>query len=933
MVIAKLLRMANRLFLLDGMALIYRAHFAFIQRPIMNSQGVNTSALYGFTNTLLEIIEKQKPTHLAVAFDTSAPTERHEVFPEYKAQREATPEDLREAIPHVFRMVEAFNIPVLKMDGYEADDIIGTVAKRFAGDDMEVFMVSPDKDFGQLVEENIYLYRPGRGGGDPELLGVPEVLEKWQIERIDQVIEIQGLQGDSVDNIPGIPGIGPKTAQKLIAQFDTIENLLLNTDKLKGKQKERVIEYGEQALLSKRLARINLEVPVEIGMEELTLTARDDEAVLELCSEFEFGSIGRRLFGSGFKSGMGQGLKPAKKKSDNDGSGQPEIVEANLQTLKDVEHSYRVITTDTERAELIVELSGQSAFCFTLETSSKEPRAAGILGLAFSHATHAGAYVVLPTQAKQAAAALDEFRTLFENEAIEKVGHNLKFQLSVLSWHGINVQGKLFDALLAHSLIEADQKHTLEFLSEVYLSYTPIPRSTLEGEQGDLQLSMALTPPDGLAEIATEAADVCWQLREKLVPYLRKKDQERVFFEIEAPLVPILIGMEHEGVRIDSAALGEFAAELSIQISTLEKEIHELAGQEFNVGSPKQLGEILFDKLKLLEKPKKTKTGQYSTNEQVLLTLAHEHEIASKILEIREASKLKSTYADSLPDTIWSRTGRVHTTYNQAVTTTGRLQSINPNLQNIPIRSEMGREIRRAFIARDDDHLLLSADYSQIELRIIAAVSKDAGMLEAFAQDLDIHAATAAKVYGVTHDEVTSEMRSAAKMVNFGLAYGMTAFGLSQRLGIARKEAVAIMDEYFNQFPGIRNYMNETLEFARENEFVETLTGRRRYLSDINSANGMTRAQAERNAINMPIQGTAADMIKIAMTRVANALAKTDLKAKMILQVHDELVFDMPTEEEAKLRPLVEEHMKNAIPMDVPIGVEMGTGKTWLEAH
>ncbi|MFT6619503.1 MAG: DNA polymerase-1 [Limisphaerales bacterium] len=925
--------MANRLFLLDGMALIYRAHFAFIHRPIMNSQGVNTSALYGFTNTLLEIIERQKPTHLAVAFDTSAPTERHEVFPEYKAQREATPEDLREAIPHVFRMVEAFNIPVLRMDGFEADDIIGTVAKRFAAEDMEVIMVSPDKDFGQLVEENIYLYRPGRGGGDPELLGVPEVLEKWQIKRIDQVIEVQGLQGDAVDNIPGIPGIGPKTAQKLIAQFDTIENLLANTDQLKGKQKERVIEHGEQALLSKRLARINLEVPVEISMEELTLTERNDEALQELCSEFEFASIGRRLFGSRFKSGMGQGLKPVKRKSDGDDSGQPEIVAVNLKTLKDVKHTYRVVTQAAERAELIRELSGQTAFCFTLETSSREPRAASIIGIAVSHAAHAGAYVILPGNLKQAQAALDDFRPLFENDAIEKVGHDLKFALSVLKWHGIDVRGKLFDALLAHSLIEPDQKHTLEFLSEVYLSYTPIPRSELEGEQGDLQMSMALTPPDGLADFATEAADVAWQLRGKLVPYLQKKDQERVFYDIEAPLIPILIGMEHEGVRIDSAALGKFATELAGQIGTLEKEIHELAGQEFNVGSPKQLGEILFEKLKLLEKPKKTKTGQYSTNEQVLLTLSHEHEIVRKILEIRQASKLKSTYADSLPDTIWSRTGRVHTTYNQAVTTTGRLQSINPNLQNIPIRSAMGREIRRAFIPRDENHLLLSADYSQIELRIIAAVSKDAGMIEAFAQDLDIHAATAAKVYGVELEEVTSEMRSAAKMVNFGLAYGMTAFGLSQRLGIPRKEAVTIMDEYFNQFPGIRSYMNETLEFARENEFVETLTGRRRYLRDINSANGMTRGQAERNAINMPIQGTAADMIKIAMTRVANALAKTDLKTKMILQVHDELVFDMPKGEERQLRPLVEEHMKDAISLDVPIGVEIGTGTTWLEAH
>tara|TARA_Y100001934_G_scaffold283341_1_gene402337 strand:- start:1321 stop:4095 length:2775 start_codon:yes stop_codon:yes gene_type:complete len=924
--------MANRLFLLDGMALIYRAHFAFIQRPIMNSKGVNTSALFGFTNTLLEIIEKQKPTHLAVAFDTSAPTERHEVFPEYKAQRESMPEDLSDAIPHVFCMVEAFNIPILQIDGYEADDIIGTVAKRFASEDLEVYMVTPDKDFGQLVEDNIFLFRPGRRGDDPEVLGVPEVLEKWQIERIDQVIEIQGLQGDSVDNIPGIPGIGPKTAQKLIAQFDNIENLISNTEKLKGKQKERVEEHGEQALLSKQLARINIEVPVEIDMEQLTLGDRNDDAIRELCSEFEFTSIGKRLFGNDFKSGTGQGLKSSSKK-DGDDADQPEIVKADLKTIEDVEHNYRLITKDDERAAFIEELSAQNAFCFDLETNSLEPRAANILGLAFSYEPHTGTYVALPNDPKKAQTALEEFRPLFENADIEKVGHNIKFDLSVLKWHGIEVRGKLFDTMLAHSLTEPDQRHTMDFLSQVYLSYTPIPISKLIGEKGDLQMSMALLPLDELAEYATEDADVTWQLREKLTPYLQKKDQEKVFYDIEAPLIPVLVDMEHEGVRIDAKSLHEFADELGGQITTYEKEIHELAGEEFNVGSPKQLGEILFEKLKLVDKPKKTKTGQYSTNEQTLLGLAHRHEIVRKLLEYREASKLKSTYADTLPDNIWSRTGRVHTTYNQAVTATGRLQSINPNLQNIPIRTEMGREIRRTFVPRDENHILLSADYSQIELRIIAAVSKDPGMLEAFEQELDIHAATASKVFGVPIEDVNIEKRSAAKMVNFGLAYGMTAFGLSQRLGIPRKEAKGIMDEYFRKFSGIQNYMNDTLEFARENEFVETLTGRRRYLRDINSANGMVRGQAERNAINMPIQGTAADMIKLAMTKVAQALADAGLQTKMILQVHDELVFDMPKEEESSVRPLVEEHMKNAIPMDVPIRVEMGTGTTWLQAH
>ncbi len=945
--------MAKRLFLLDGMALIYRAHFAFIHRPIISSTGVNTSALYGFTNTLLDIIDNQKPTHIAVAFDTSAPTERHVEYPEYKAQREEMPEDLSAAIPHVQRMIEAFNIPVIMMDGYEADDVIGTLVKRAEKEGFETYMVTPDKDFGQLVSEKSFLYRPGRKGSEVEILGVPEVLEKWGITRIDQVIEIQGLQGDSVDNIPGIPGIGPKTAQKLIAEFDTIEGLLANAEKLKGKQKERVEEFGEQALLSRKLARINIEVPVTIEFSKLELEEPNESELKDLCVEFEFNSIGRRLFGEDFKAGRGAsstdtGLakRPAKVEASEDKA--PEVA-ANLKTIKDVKHDYRVITTAKERRQLATELSGLKSFCFDAETTGLDARTAIVIGLAFSWKAHAGCYVQLTARRfeedslfaqmdtdamrEEVLAALGDFRDVLADESIEKVGHNLKYDLSVLGWHGIEVKGKLFDTMLAHSLVEPEQRHNMDYLSEVYLGYTPVSIKALIGEKKGAQENMANVPLEKLGEYAAEDADVTWQLRERLEPLLKERQQERLFYEIESPLLPVLVDMEHEGVRIDVGALAEFSVELQKQMTRLESRVHELAGTPFNLNSPKQLGEVLFDKMQLVKKPKKTKTGQYATDEQTLTNLATEHEIVRALLEFRTAAKLKSTYADSLPQTVFKPTGRVHTTYNQAVTTTGRLASLNPNLQNIPIRTEMGREIRKAFVPRDEKHVLLSADYSQIELRIIASVSRDKGMLEAFSNGEDIHAATAAKVFGVPLKEVDSDQRRMAKMVNFGLAYGMSTFGLSQRLGIGRGEAAGILEEYFRQFPGMQGYMDKTVEFARANGYVETLTGRRRYLRDITSANHTVRSQAERNAINMPIQGTAADMIKIAMSRIHAALVEQGLNTKMILQVHDELVFDVPEEEEEKVRALIEDRMKNAIPMDVPIEVEIGTGQTWLEAH
>jgi DNA polymerase I len=920
--------MAKRLFLLDGMALIYRAHFAFIHRPIVNSQGVNTSALLGFTNTLLDIIETHKPTHLGVAFDTPEPTVRHEEYPEYKAQREAMPEDLSTAIPEVFRMIEAFNIPVIKLPGFEADDLIGTIAKRAEKEDFETYMVTPDKDFAQLVSDQTFLFRPGRQGNDVEIMGVPEVLEKWGIKRIDQVIEIQGLQGDAVDNIPGVPGIGPKTAQKLIAEYDNIENLLQNTDKLKGKQKERVEENKEQALLSKNLARIIIDAPAEVTFDELEIGERNTEALREICIEFELNAIGKKLLGGDFKAGRGGGAK-----STEDTAAANEEAAPELKTITDVKHDYQLITKPAEWQKLIGELERKKSFCFDLETTGLDPRIAQVLGLAFSFKSGSAYYVSLPHDPAEAKAALEEFRPMLENPKIEKIGHNLNYDISVLGWQGISVNGPLFDTMLAHSLIEPDQRHKMDYLAEVYLAYTPIPISKLIGEKGDEQLGMALVPLEELADYAAEDADVTWQLHEKLKPLLKEHGQEKVFYEVEAPLIPVLVAMEREGVRIDAPALAEFSGELAEQIATYQKEVFELAGQEFNLASPKQLGEVLFDKLKLVDKPKKTKTGQYTTNEQTLIQLAPKHGIVQRILDFRQASKLKSTYADSLPNTIWSRTGRVHTTYNQAVTATGRLQSQNPNLQNIPIRTAMGREIRKAFVPRDDEHVLLSADYSQIELRIIASISKDPGLVEAFENGHDIHSATAAKVFHVPLDDVDNDQRRTAKMVNFGLAYGMSAFGLSQRLGIPRREAAEIMEEYFNQFPSLQQYMTETTEFAREHGYVETLTGRRRYLRDITSRNATVRKQAERNAVNMPVQGTAADMIKIAMSRIFDALTRSGGETKMILQVHDELVFDVPEDEVDAVKPLVEKNMREAIPMAVPIVVEIGTGKTWLEAH
>ena len=958
----------KKLFLLDGMALVYRAHFAFVSRPILTSSGVNTSALYGFTQTLLDILKNQQPTHLGVAFDTQAPTHRHVEFPEYKATRQEMPEDISAALPHVRRMVEALNVPVLTCDGYEADDIIGTLVQRAEKEGFESYMVTSDKDFGQLVTGSTFIYKPSRSGEGVEIIGLPEIQARWGVQRPEQVVDVLALMGDASDNIPGVPGIGEKTAMKLIAQYGSLDNLLAHAGELTGRVKQTLETNRELGLLSKRLATITRDTPCAVELEALKVRPPNEEQLKGLLVEFEFNTIGRRLFGEEFKAGRGMGSPKSEVRSpkaaaaapgekageqlvlvaETVGAGEetkekPAGTGANLRTIADVPHEYHLVATPAERAKLIQALQKLDSFSFDTETTGLDTKEARLVGLAFSFAPHTGYYVPLPPDAPselqtsdfglRTSSILEEFRPVLESERIEKVGHNLKFDLSVLKWHGIAVRGKLFDTMVAHSLIEPEMRHGMDYLSEVYLGYTPVPITQLIGDAKAEQINMADVPVAKVAEYSAEDADVTWQLRAALEPLLKEKGQERVFYEIESPLIPVLVDMEFEGIRIDAAALAEFAAQLSKEMDQSEKTIYRLAGTTFNLNSPRQLGQILFDVLKIGDAPKKTKTGQYATDEQTLAALASDHEIVQRLLEYRTASKLKSTYADALPEAIWPKTGRVHTTYNQVMTSTGRLNSQNPNVQNIPIRTERGQEIRKAFVSRGAEYRLLSADYSQIELRILAALSHEAAMLEAFEAGMDIHAATAARVFGVPPEGVTPGMRRKAKMVNFGIAYGISAFGLSQRLGIPRAEAGEIIDQYFKQFPGIRRYMDQTIAFARAHGYVETVTGRRRYLRDIRSANNTIRGAAERNAINAPIQGTAADMIKLAMINIHRELARRNLKTCMLLQVHDELVFDLFMPEEQDVRALVEEKMKAAIPLDVPMVVEMGVGENWLAAH
>ncbi len=915
----------KKLFLLDAMALIYRAYFAMSRNPQINSKGLNTSAVLGFANTLLEILKNEKPTHLGVAFDTMVPTQRHEDFAAYKANREKMPEDLAIAIPYVKELLDALNIPVLFVDGYEADDVIGTLAKRAEKEGFVTYMMTPDKDFGQLVSENIYMYKPARSGKSAEKWGPKEVCERYGIERPEQFIDILGLWGDAVDNIPGVPGIGEKTAAKLIAQFGSIENLLENTHQLKGKLRENLEKFADQAIISKQLATILVDVPLPFEPEKLKMGDPDRQALKKLFEELEFRTFAKRLFTWLSTRASGGAYEQA------DLFAEPEEEEAK--TIHNTPHQYHLTDTPEKIKELAEKLKKQTSFCFDTETTGLDPNNAELVGISFAWKAHEAYYVPFSENYHHATQQLSVFKDVLEDEKIEKTGQNIKFDISILRWYDIVVKGKFFDTMIAHYLLEPDQRHNMDSLAETYLNYKPVPIESLIGKKGKNQLSMRTIALDEIKEYAAEDADVTLQLRGVFEPKLKETGTEKLFYETEMPLVPVLASMEAEGVKIDTETLAKFGEKLTVEIAEMEKEIYEMAGMEFNIASPKQLGEVLFERLNLSSKPKKTKTGQYSTGEEVLTKLAYRHPVVEKILEYRSLTKLKSTYVDSLPKLVKPRDGRIHTSYNQAVAATGRLSSNNPNLQNIPIRTERGREIRKAFIPRNKEYVLMAADYSQIELRIIAHLSKDEAMMEAFRKGMDVHIATASRVYGVPVEQVSKDMRRHAKVVNFGIIYGISAFGLSQRLKIPRREAAEIIESYFEKYPGIRQYMEKTIAFAREHGYVETILGRRRYLSDIRSANGVVRAYAERNAINAPIQGSSADMIKIAMIRIFDEMQRRNMKSKMILQVHDELVFDTHKEEEKELTLLVDDKMKNALKLDVPVVVDVNTGNNWLEAH
>lgn len=935
--------MNKKLFLLDGMALMYRAHFALSKNPRFTSTGINTSAVMGFTNTLLDVLKKEKPTHIAVVFDTEAPTERHTSFEAYKAHRQAMPEDLAAAMPYVIKLITGFNIPVITSDGYEADDIIGTLAKKAEAKGYQVYCMTPDKDFAQLVSENIFIYKPARMGNDMEILGVKEVLAKWEIENVLQVIDILGLWGDAVDNIPGIPGIGEKTAKALIKQYGSMENIIANSHELKGKQRENVENFAEQGLISKKLATILLDVPVELDEASLELCDPSRDLLEPLFTELEFRTLGRRVFGDEFSVTTARFQEGTQTDLFGNQSGEAIQYTNTLEeepaeklpakTIENTEHDYQLVDTAEKRADLIKLLLAEKRISFDTETTGTDANMADLVGLSFSIKPGTGYYIPVPAEREEAQLIVDEFRVILENETIEKIGQNTKYDILVLKWYDVAVKGKLFDTMLAHYLIDPDTRHGMDVLSENYLGYSPISITKLIGAKGKNQGTMRDVPVIDVVDYAAEDADVTLQLAHIFEPKLKELNAAKLAEEIENPLVYVLADIEKEGVRIDIETLQAYSKELETEIIKFEQNVYDKAGIKFNLASPKQLGEVLFDKLQLDPKAKKTKTGQYQTGEDVLTALASKSDIVQDILDFRQLQKLKSTYVDALPLMVNPKTGRVHTSYNQAVAATGRLSSNNPNLQNIPIRTERGREVRKAFIARDENHILLSADYSQIELRIIAEISKEENMLDAFSKGIDIHTATAAKVYGVSIEEVDGTQRRNAKAVNFGIIYGQSAFGLSQNLGIPRKEAAEIIEQYFIQYPGIKRYMSDTMNFARENGFVETIMGRRRYLRDINSANQTVRGFAERNAINAPIQGSAADMIKIAMINIHKEMKAQNLQSTMTMQVHDELVFDVLRSEKEAMKAIIQDKMANAIKLTVPIVVEIGEGDNWLAAH
>ena len=932
----------KKVFLLDAFAVILRAHFAFSKNPRVTSTGINASAVFGFLNSLLEVINKEKPSHIAVCFDTPQATVREIEFPAYKANRDEAPEDISIAVPYIKNILNAWGIPILEKAGFEADDVVGTVAKHMAKEGFDVYMMTLDKDYAQLVDETVYLYKLSTFGRGTEIYDIPKTKEKWGVERIDQVADILGLWGDAVDNIPGIPGIGEKTAKKLIAQYGSVEELVAHSHELKGKQKENVENFGEQGILSKKLATIITDVPIEYEIDDMLYKEPIKEKLEPIFDELEFRGLKKRVFGEEEQTVT---KKAAVKQADENqmslfgGPAPTTITEdqeesgpAQLETIATTKHDYQLVSSPEERKRLIETLLQQREICFDTETTSLQTLEAKLVGIAFSYEAKKAFYVPVPADDKQAQEIVNELKPVFENEKISKVGQNLKYDIMVLLNYDVDVKGDLFDTMLAHYLLQPDMRHNMDALAETYLNYTPVSIETLIGKKGKSQGSMSDLAPEDVVEYAGEDADITWQLKDTFRPEI-DATFKKLYNEVEVPLINVLSKVERNGVRLDVSVLETMSKELEEETLVLEQKIYEQAGAQFNIASPKQLGEILFEKLELDPKAKKTKTGQYKTGEEILSKLAKEHKIIDDILSFREYRKLKSTYVDALPKMVVESTGRVHTSYRQAVAATGRLSSDNPNLQNIPIRTEKGRAIRKAFVPTDDNHILISADYSQIELRIMAACAQDENMIAAFKEGRDIHATTAAKVFGVPLDEVTRELRGQAKAVNFGIIYGISAFGLSQNINIPRKEAAAIIESYFNEFPAVKAYMDASIHKAQEVEYAETILGRRRYLRDINSRNQTVRGYAERNAVNAPIQGSAADMIKVAMINIHDWMMKEKLQSKMILQVHDELVFDARKDEAELLKEKVTYFMKNAIPLDVPMEIGLGEGANWLEAH
>ena len=940
----------KKLFLLDAFALIFRGYYAFIKNPRINSKGMDTSAIFGFMNSLLDVIKREKPDYLAVCFDKGGSVSRKELFEDYKANRNETPEAIKIAVPYIQQILEAMQIPVIEKAGFEADDIIGTLAKQAEKEGFQTFMVTPDKDFAQLVSENIFMYRPARMGNAIEIWGIPEVQARFEIERPEQVIDYLGMMGDAVDNIPGLPGVGDKTAKKFLKEYGSMEVLLENTHQLKGKMKERIEANKELGMLSKELAKIILDVPVTFEADSYKLTDPNIQEVQPLFDELEFRRMRetiQRIFNTSDvvaapkEKNVANSPTPIANNGQMDlfapaGAGTISPTEDTIQskqTLVNTPHAYQYIDSPLAFSLLMEKLLKQKSVCFDTETTSINALEAELVGIAFSWGNHKGYYLPFPDDQKDAQKIIEQIRPFFEQEGIEKVGHNLKYDLKVLSNYNLSVKGPLYDTLIAHYLINPDRRHGMDILAASYLNYELQPITDLIGKKGKNQGNMRDVSLKDQTQYATEDADITWQLKQYFEKELDAADNQKLFQTVELPLVPVLTAMEKEGINLNVSFLNEFAKTLEIDSARLQKEIFEQAGEEFNLASPKQLGLVLFDKLKLVEKPKKTKTGQYSTAEDVLSSLAKNHSIIADILNWRSIQKLLSTYVIALPDEINPKTGRVHTVYNQAVAATGRLSSNAPNLQNIPIRTERGQQVRKAFIPRDENHVLLAADYSQIELRIIAALSKDPSMVAAFQNNEDIHATTAAKVFGVPLEEVTRTQRSNAKTVNFGIIYGVSAFGLSQQTDLSRSESKELIDTYYESYPKLKAYMSSQIDFARDNGYVATVLGRRRYLKDILSQNAIVRGAAERNAVNAPIQGSAADIIKIAMINIHKRLETGDWKAKMLLQVHDELVFDVPRTETESLSAMVKEEMENAFVMDVPLVVDLGIGENWLEAH